>query len=501
MSGASALPQRTVSLRTVLVASWLLFSLLLAASTGWFLYRSNLQDAQLLAENRVESAAQHTRQGVENHLAQAHVVMNGLIHEQPSGAAVLRARHLFEHPQWFEQTAFAMTRMTPAVTKLSMGSDQGELLGVESFPQDAGALVRVSEHQPGDIGRRFYAAQYPGDRRQPLTVETRSYEPRSRPWYQDALALKGRAFTPVFTRAEALASDHQLLLTLGQAVYGDDGKALGVFAIDLPLKPLATLLQDMHISPHGAAFLLDEQGLLLASSTGDELMSGKAEKLQRHDPMQSSNPLLRRAFQEVQPSLGKMQESSVQRVGFVRRLALQGDTLLVSLKPFGESQGVRWSLVVLAPESDFTGAAHAALKNALGAAALVLALGALLALALAHALSGHFRRLGQAAGQLARQQLPPLPRPGRIVEVNQLSQALHDSARELQAMGVAIEAQHEALRQANEMLEARLARRTAELVASREEALELARAQTAFRAAMHHEIRTPCPSPAASGSA
>ena len=152
MSGADALPGRTVSLRTVLVASLLLFSLLPAATVGWFLYRSNLQDAQLLAENIVEDVAQRARQGAEDHLAQAHVVMNALIHEQPNAASVLRARQLFEHPQGFEQTAFAMTRMTPAVTKLYMGTYQGELLGIESFPQEAGSLVRVSERQPGDTG-------------------------------------------------------------------------------------------------------------------------------------------------------------------------------------------------------------------------------------------------------------------------------------------------------------------------------------------------------------
>jgi len=54
-----------------------------------------------------------------------------------------------------------------------------------------------------------------------------------------------------------------------------------------------------------------------------------------------------------------------------------------------------------------------------------------------------------------------------------------------------VETDARALQEANETLEARVERRTAELAASREEALAAARAKAAFLATMSHEIRTP----------
>ena len=487
MNPALTPPPMAFSLRTVLVVSLLLFSLLPAATVGWFLYRSNVQSVQLLSGKIIEDMTERIKADVERHLAQAHTVLNGMVHAQPDASAVLRARQLIASPELFEQTAFAMTRMTPDVPRIYLGSYRGDFLGVDTFTQDAATLMRVSERKAGEEGQHFFLAQSPGDRRHELPAGKGSYEPRDRPWYQAAMENKGRAFTPV----SVSSIDPQLRLTLAQPVYGLDGGALGVFAVDLPLKSLNQMLQSMRISAHGTVFLVDEQGFTVASSTGDALFSNVAGRLLRFTPLQSRSAVVRQAYGEAASSIGKTRESSVQRVSFLRRIPAQGDTLLVSLKPFGEGLGVRWSLVVAAPESDFAAVTQAALRHTLAVTALVLVLGALLAVALAWRLSLQFRRLGAAAALLAQDEAPPAYPASRIDEVRQLSQSLHDSAWEIRRSRTAIEAQTRALHEANETLEDRVASRTAELNASRDEALGAVRAKAAFLAAMSHEIRTP----------
>lgn len=486
-AAAGSLPGRSWSLRAVLVTSLLLFSIVPAATVGWVLYRSNLQSVQTLAEKTVDGVAQRVQISTQEHLAQAHVVLNGLVQEQPGEAGVARARQLIQNPTLFEQTAFAMTRMSPRVPQMVLATHRGEYLGVEALSQNGNGATQVAVRREGGQGRSYFSAEYPGDRRQKASADTANYEPRTRPWYQAAMENKGRSFTAV----SPSAAHNQLLITLAQPVYGADGGSLGVFAVDLHLAQLKELLQTMVFSAHGTAFLLDERGLLVANSTIDPLFTSAGGKLERSKPLDSRNPVIRSAYNEVAPSLGQTLPDSVQRIAFLHRVPMGDDTLIVVLKPFGESLGLRWSMVVAAPESDFAAASQAALRNTLGVMVLALVLGALLATWLAYRLSRRFRALSVAAGQLARAEVPQVQQNARITEVRQLSQAMHDSAEEILRNRAAIDAQNIALQDANETLEARVASRTAELAASREEALAAARAKAAFLATMSHEIRTP----------
>ena len=480
---------RVWSLRSILVISLLFFSIVPALLVGGFLYRSTESTVDMLSEKIITDIARRVQTDTEDHLEQSHRLMNGLLHAEPSDAELVRVRALVQDLPRFEQTAFVMTRMSPFASYLYLGTSKGEFLGVENLtPNEASNTpLRVGVRKVGEEGRRFYTVETPGDRRQLLSSESKPYEPRGRPWYQAAMKSRSRGYTSVYPSA----SKKQLLVTLSQPVFDADGGSLGVLAIDLFLKRLTESLQSTNISAHGVAFLIDEEGYLVASSAGDALFTEVQGQLKRHVPSESANPFIRAAYKEALPSLNKTLESSVKRMAFVRHVGEGDDALVVVLRPFGEYQGLRWSLVVAAPESDFAGETQAALKNTMLILMGSVLLAALLAVGLAWRLSRRFRALGEAAEQLARGRVPDVQTQARIAEVRQLSYTLHDSAQEIIHSRSAIEQQALALRDANEHLEERVEQRTTELAASREEALSAARAKASFLATMSHEIRTP----------
>ena len=475
---------RLFSLRRILGLSLSLLALVPAVLTAWLLTRASASSVEDMAQTLLTQVAERVQLGTEDHMQQAHVVLNGLLSERLTPAESVQAREWLRHPAPFEAMAFALVRQSADVPRVYFGNVLGAYLGVEVTPEG----VKVARRDAGGVGRQFFLASRPGERGRPASTEMRNFEPRTRAWYVGAADAKGRVFSPVRVSEER----RQLVVSLSQPVYDPDGGVAGVFGVDLFLKQLTDALRTQRISAHGAAFVVDEQGALVASSAGDELfVEATGGKTVRRSPGESGNPVIRASFAALEAQRAERRADVVADNQAVQRVPVTGETLLMVQRPFGEDLGLRWTLVVAAPQTDFTGTIFQARSMALGLIGLLVLLGTALAWLIARAVGQRLTRLSQAAGQLGRGEVPVIDHDTHIREVRVLSEVLHDSAQLLQGFREQVKADALALQEANNSLETRVVQRTAELSASREEALAAARAKAAFLATMSHEIRTP----------
>ncbi|RYY66759.1 MAG: histidine kinase, partial [Comamonadaceae bacterium] len=356
-----------IPLRRLLAASLVLLATVPALLVALVLGRSASSSVDELAGAILAQVAAVVQAGTEHELAQAHDVLNGVIRERMAPRELERARATLREPVRFEPAAFVLARHSADVPALHFANLRGEYFGLEPTADGMKVGIRAA----GGSGRSFWLAREPGDRSRPLPYEAASFEPRTSGWYTAAMEAKGRVFTPLRVTPDR----RQLMVTLAQPVYDTDGGAAGVIAVDLQLQNLADVLRTQLISARGGAFVVDDQGVLVASSAGDALVAAAGNGAALRSPADSANPIIRAGYAALREMRANRSTDSVQANTRLQRLPLAGDQLLMVQRPFGEALGLRWTLVVAAPESDFTAPIRRGFRDAALAGGLLVALG------------------------------------------------------------------------------------------------------------------------------
>ena len=468
-------------LRNIAILTLLLFAVIPTAMVGLLLHRSHLQSIDTLSGKIVGDVAHRVRKEMESQLALGNSLLNGIVEAEPTPSQIDRARAMLSDPEKFESMAHTLARMNPQTPFVFMGTAKGEYLGVQALPFSSQGFNRVGVQKANENRRQYFEAARAGDRSRPLPVQDAgTFDPRVRPWYAAAINERGRVTTPVYISA----STKQLIITMAQPVFDQFGGSMGVFAVDLTLREINDMLRLISISRRGAAWIVDDAGYLVALSTGEELSRENNGQLIRMRPEESTNPVMRDVWSHVASRVGQREDSSVQRKRFSGSIDSPQGRLIVNMQDLSGGKGLPLTMIVAAPEDDFSAEVKESLKNSTYFMASIALIAAALGALLAWRLTQRFRALVQSAEQMGQGLLPERQDDARIREVRSLSAALHNSARE-------IIDNREALLQANEHLEERVALRTKQLEESREEALQAAKAKAAFLATMSHEIRTP----------
>jgi hypothetical protein len=300
-------PDRSWSVRVLALISLLPFAIIPALLVGWVLYRSHVQTIDNLSDKIVSDVAQRVRMEVESQLGMANTVLNGLLEEQPTPTQLERARRMMKDPAQFESVAHTLVRMNPQTPFVYMGTVRGEFLGVQMLPNNSQGNHRVGVQTASEDRRRYYETKFSGDRSQALPGETQSFNTRLRPWYVKAIQERSRITTPVYVSA----SSQQLVISMAQPVFDEFNGSLGAFAVDLSLRELNDTIRLVSISRRGVAFIVDNEGMLVASSAGDDLYRYDGATNQRLSPAQSANSVIREAWRSMAATAMKRSDDSV----------------------------------------------------------------------------------------------------------------------------------------------------------------------------------------------
>ncbi|SDB32111.1 PAS domain S-box-containing protein/diguanylate cyclase (GGDEF) domain-containing protein [Desulfonatronum thiosulfatophilum] len=239
--------------------------------------------------------------------------------------------------------------MFPSVSSVYFGNIHGGLVnsGRES-PGDLRYLIDTEGFTAGTFRKTLVDAQ--GNHAEQLAVLS-NFDSRNRPWYVRALERNG----PVWSDVYILFTGKELALAASLPAYDGQGGLLGVVSVDVFLSNISHFLQGMRIGETGQAFILDRDGLLIATSTTELLIidSGDPAARSRVHGTESSDPVVRNASATLASRFGNFSEVEKETS---LTFTVNGRQMLLQTAPLRDDLGIDWLILVVVPEDDFMAA-------------------------------------------------------------------------------------------------------------------------------------------------
>lgn len=287
-------------------------------------------------------------------------------------------------------------------------------------PEGASYAYRLVEPKPGARSEDRYIFLNSDQSVLGDVAAASSYDPRQRPWYQQAVA----AGDLVITDPELFWAFGLVGFTVAEP-FTVDGQLLGVVAADVTLDRFSQYLAQKPVSPNSLSYLLDDRGQVLATSDGLIEFGSENDSVALTHVADVENRAVAIAYGQRQNLDGNQ----------VYNITLDGRDFIVGLSSFEEDLGKPWRLLVITPLSDFTEAFNSSNRRMviIGLAAVVVQL--TIILVIASYVASPLQRLSQKVARIQSLEraadLAPVRSPVREIAV--LSQAVETLDTAVQA--------------------------------------------------------------------
>lgn len=315
----------------------------------------------------------------------------------------------------------------PLLTFVSMGNAQGDYYAAARPPQGEDRALRLAQanEQTGHL-MSLYRVNAGNQRGELLISSQEPYDARQRPWFRAAVGYNSPRWYPAYRYKVPDPGQAFDALGIGMAapLYDKDNNFAGVITADVALSQLSALLAEASKKLGSTAFLLDENGYLLAASTNEPLYQLKDHDVLRLKASNSINPMVRDASTVIALS------NQAQGHTLSEQLA---ESYLLDWRQYPLPDGPTLTIASLLPQSRVAGPANDLLVNTLITSGLLLILCTLLSLWLSRAIAQPLVRLGRWATRLDLEQSSPIQAPpSPLAEIATLSQTLQSIAQRLQ---------------------------------------------------------------------
>lgn len=345
----------------------------------------------------------------------------------------------------------------------------GEFRGV-SREEMGGLIVIETTERERDNNLYRYASREGGEKTK-LLKTINNYDIRNRNWYVDAVKTGKPKWTSIYS---SYGEPDKYIITAVYPVYGETtGSIQGIVGTDIALSGIHTFLDGLKVGTSGKTFIIDKSGLLVATSTSDEIYKISNNTSQRISALESESPLISSAAKHLKEQFGNFNNiNKEQNLDF----KINGNTHFLQILPFQDEYGLDWRIVVVVPEADFMEKIHENTRNTILLCLSALGISILIGFRTSKWIVKPILSLNTATKELANGKWEEKLPVDRHDEIGDLAQSFNRMTEHLKASFATLEAKNAELLQAqkeladyNQTLEEKVELRTAELAATLKE--------------------------------
>jgi signal transduction histidine kinase len=447
---------RKVSLQWLLVVPFMTQIAIAVGLTGYL----SLRNGEKTVSSLVNRLQQEVGDRVDQHLTS---------YLETSRKLSQSNKDLFElgllDPNQFEKTAALFVKQVQSypVGYITFATLDGKLVNAGHYYDETS--INVNEINPikykGDRTLRDYIVDTGGQ----IVFQgvPNEYPFQEEPWFAQTTQRGKPQWSPIVPWE---VKPYPLSVSITYPVYKNK-TLVGAVDVDQRLSQISNFLRKLEVSAAGKVFVMERDGLLVASSGSQEPFKLVDEVPQRLAAIESGDRLIQATAQHLSQTFKDFRSiQQPQQIEF----RLENQRQFVRVEPWRDPLGLDWLIVVTVPESDFMGQVNANTKTTIFLCVLAL-MGAIASgIYTSRWITRSILRLIQASNKLSTaaqsgfsiDTLTPAPEPN-ICELSVLAHDFNSMAQQLQRSFNALEQTNTQLETLNSDLETRVERRTQQL--------------------------------------
>jgi signal transduction histidine kinase len=438
------MPLKLLNFRRFPLRLVLTLPLLLPLSTlglvGYLSFRSGEESIDILADQLVGEVSHRVQDNLREYVAVPHT-----LNANKSMNHRLKYIGTDDLTPW-EELLLQQILLYPHINFTAIGNESGSYRAAQKL--STGKLRINRSGVESQFSFQSYEVTSEGDLGN-LVNTIPKFDIREGQSYRAAL----KSGKPTWSQTYLSLLEPTLLISALNPIYSPKREIQGVFITSLRLDQIGKFLSGLKIGKTGQAFIMERNGVLLATSTLEMPFVEKAGKRSLINVGESQNLVTQQIGQALKEKFSNLQTLN-QPIAL--KLNIDQQSHYVKVEPFQDDKGLDWLIVVTVPENDFMAQINGQrqMTIALSLAAGMIAL--LISTWTVRWLTRPILKLNQAARNLSRGEWQTQLQVDRRDEVG-------DLARSFQSMSEQLQASFQKLAEANQGLEKRVNQRTQEL--------------------------------------